>query len=98
MAKISSRRLRASAGLVLALALTALPSACATLGDPGPAICKTPDGSMVPLRDPKCPEDIRRAMEPDSGPPAPSIDQSMNNDSYNMEHGLIAGDAGYRAP
>lgn len=98
MTKINGRIFRAPASLLLALALTMLPSACATLGDPGPAICKTPDGSMVPLRDPKCPEDIRRAMQPDDGPPAPSIDQSMNNDSYNMEHGLIAGDTGYRAP
>jgi len=93
--KMSGRTFTAPAGLFLAVLVAALPSGCATLGDPGPAICRAPDGTMVPLRDPKCPEDIRRAMQPDTPTPV-SIDQSMRNDAYNMKHGLIAGDSGYR--
>jgi len=93
--KMIGRIFTAPAGLLLAVLITAFLSGCATLGDPGPAICRAPDGTMVPLRDPKCPEDIRRAMQRDTPTPV-SIDQSMRNDTYNMKHGLIAGDAGYR--
>ena len=95
MNKLGNRRIMAPAGLLLAAMLATLPAGCATLGDPGPAICRAPDGTMVPLRDPKCPEDVRRAMQPDTPVPV-SIDQSMKNDAYNMDHGLIAGDSKYR--
>lgn len=70
-------------------------SGCATLGDPGPAICRAGDGRMVPLSDAGCPEEVRKAMRHDE--PAPiSIDQQMKNETYDAQHGLVAGDAGYR--
>jgi hypothetical protein len=49
MSKISNRLITAPAGLLLAATLAMLPSGCATLGDPGPAICQAPDGTMVPV-------------------------------------------------
>lgn len=81
--------------LLLAAIMAGALSGCATMGDLGPAICHASDGSMVPLSDPKCPEEIRRAMNKDSGPPV-SVDQSINNDEYNMENGLAPGEPGAR--
>ena len=80
-----------SLGVLIAVLL----SGCTTLGDPGPAICRAADGRMVPLSDSKCPEQVRSAMHHDA--PAPvSIDQQMNNEAYDAQHGLVAGDSGFR--
>jgi len=59
------------------------------------AVCKAADGTLVPFRDSRCPEQIRRVMVKDMGP-TESIDQSINNQLYNAENGLTAGDAGYK--
>ena len=82
------------APISMLLAVSTL-SGCTTLGDTGPAICHADDGTMVPVRDSKCPEAVRRTLEPDTGAPV-SVDQSINNDLYNAQNGLAAGDAGAR--
>jgi len=92
MTKTSRSFIVAVAGTLLAIITL---SGCTTLGDTGPAICHADDGSMVPVRDPKCPEAVRRTLQPDNGAPV-SVDQSINNDLYNAQNGLSAGDTGAR--
>ncbi|HTJ58357.1 MAG TPA: hypothetical protein VL418_12420 [Devosiaceae bacterium] len=95
MNTMNARKLAAPAGLVLALVLAGLLSGCATLGDPGPAICHAADGSMVPVDDDKCPQDVRKALGKDTSAPV-SVDESIDNDLYNAQNGLVAGDRGYQ--
>jgi len=92
MTKVQSRLLVAPLAMLLVISTLA---GCATLGDTGPAICHADDGTMVPVHDPKCPEAVRRTLEPDTGVPV-SVDQSISNDLYNAQNGLVAGDAGAR--
>jgi hypothetical protein len=77
--------------LVAALAL----SGCATTGDAGQPICHAADGSMVPVNDDRCPQDVRDALNVDTPPPM-SIPISMANQQYDAENGLQAGDQGFR--
>ena len=88
-------RLPALAGLLL-LGSVAL-AGCATTGDSdsAAAICHAPDGTMVPLNDSRCPQAVRNALNPATPPPM-SIPQSMANESYDAEYGLVPGDQGYR--
>jgi len=54
-------------------------------------VCKTPDGVLVPLSDPRCPQVIRDAMRkkaPEGGSVANDIDQQ----TYDMEHGIAPND------
>ena len=50
---------------------------------------------MVPLNDSRCPQAVRNALNPATPPPM-SIPQSMANESYDAEYGLVPGDQGYR--
>jgi hypothetical protein len=59
------------------------------------AVCKADDGTLVSLDDARCPVKIRNAMHKDMGP-AMGVDQSIGQDTYNMEHGLTPGDSNYR--
>lgn len=59
------------------------------------AVCKAADGTLVPLRDARCPAQIRRALAPDMAP-AQGVDQSINDDLYNAANGLTSGDSGYK--
>lgn len=90
---ISVFRLPALAGLLLLGAL----AGCATTGDgdSGAAICHAPDGTMVPLKDSRCPQAVRDALNPATPPPM-SIPQSIANQNYDAEYGLVPGDQGYR--
>ncbi len=77
--------------LVAALAL----SGCATTGDDaGPAICHAADGTMVPVNDDRCPQDVRDALKTDTPPPM-SIVTSMGNQQYDAQNGLQQGDQGF---
>ncbi len=42
-------------------------------------ICRAEDGTLVSLKDPKCPQQIRDAMRR-QGPAATSVDTSINSD------------------
>jgi|GEM_PF-461326 len=53
------------------------------------AICLAKDGSLVSLKDPKCPDEIKKAMAKD-GPAGLGIDAAIQRDTYNMKHGLDA--------
>jgi hypothetical protein len=91
----STFRLPALAGLML-LGAVGL-AGCATTGDgdSSAAICHAPDGTMVPLNDSRCPQAVRDALNPAT--PAPmSIPQSMANQTYDAEYGLVPGDQGFR--
>jgi len=69
---------------------------CATTGSgSGAAICHAADGTLVPLSDQRCPQAVRDALNP-AEPPPMSIPQSMANQQYDAEHGLLPGDWGYR--
>ncbi|MEO8882295.1 MAG: hypothetical protein ABI377_02580 [Devosia sp.] len=92
MTKTKGRLVAAAAATLLAISML---SGCTTLGDTGPAICHADDGTMVPVRDSKCPEAVRRTLQPDTGAPV-GVDQSINNDLYNAQNGLSAGDTGAR--
>ena len=52
-------------------------------------ICKAPDGTLVSLKDPKCPDAIKKAMRKE-GPQGNGVDSAIAQDEYNMKHGLDA--------
>ena len=85
-------RLGAPAAALFALLLASTLAGCATFGDPGPAICHADDGTMVPVNDSRCPQAVRDALHHDAPPPE-SVDQSIDNELYNAQHGYIPGDA-----
>jgi hypothetical protein len=49
-------------------------------------VCLAADGTLVTLRDSRCPAAIRNAMKKDL-PPATSVDQGINQDIYNATNG-----------
>ncbi|MGN6101341.1 MAG: hypothetical protein ACTHOR_09350, partial [Devosia sp.] len=55
----------------------------------GDAICRAADGTLVSLKDPKCPEDIRKALRR-AGPQGNGVASAISQDEYNMKHGLDA--------
>ena len=59
------------------------------------AVCKAADGTLVPFRDARCPDQIRRVMAKDMVP-TQGVDQSIQSDLYNASNGLSPGDQGYR--
>ena len=95
MTKANGRTAAVSCGMLATAGLAMLLSACTTLGGPGPAICHAADGTMVPVHDSRCPEEVRRALQADTPVPV-SIDQQMRNETYNAQHGLLPGDSGFR--
>jgi hypothetical protein len=53
------------------------------------AICLAKDGTLVSLKDPKCPDEIKKAMHRD-GPAGNGIDAAIAQDTYNMKNGRDA--------
>lgn len=53
------------------------------------AICLAKDGTLVSLKDPKCPDEIKKAMQR-QGPDGGGVDAAIAKDTYNMKHGLDA--------
>jgi hypothetical protein len=91
---LTKARLLAPALTGLALVAALALSGCATTGD-GPAICHGSDGTMVPVNDDRCPQDVRDALKTNAAPPM-SIVTSMANQQYDAENGLSSDDQGFR--
>jgi len=51
------------------------------------AICLAKDGTLVSLSDPKCPDEIKKAMRK-AGPDGRGIDAAIAQDTYNMKNGI----------
>jgi len=52
-------------------------------------ICLAKDGTLVSLSDPKCPDDIKKAMRREVAT-GNGVDSAIQRDTYNMQHGLDA--------
>ncbi|MDR3476126.1 MAG: hypothetical protein P4M09_31160 [Devosia sp.] len=53
------------------------------------AVCLAKDGTLVSLSDPKCPDEIKKAMRRD-GPAGNGVAAAISRDTYNMKNGLDA--------
>ena len=53
------------------------------------AICLAKDGTLVSLTDPKCPDEIKKALRREA-PQSSGVDAAIAQDTYNMKHGLDA--------
>ena len=55
------------------------------------AVCKAADGTLVALNDPRCPEKIQHALRRQVTA-SQSVTQQMNNEQYDMAHGINPND------